>query len=606
LPVGQRAWRASPLLLLGGLLALYLAVPLGAFVFRLSSSSQRGFSQPGLFPALYTSAVTATISTALIAAFGIPLAYLLARSRSRWGSFLTVLVSLPLALPPLMAGILLIYIVGPYTTIGSLFNGNLTDSMAGVVLAQTFVASPFLVLVARATFSSVDPAFYDLAAGLGHRELARFWKVGLPGAAAGIRAGLLLAWLRALGEYGATVILAYHPYTLPVFTSVQFSASGLSSTEAPTALALGLAVIVVTLTRLRRRTRRRVVRSLPTPAAPPVVAGEPVSFDLALRLGTFRLRLEHRGESRQLAILGPSGSGKTATMRCLAGLYGSSPGTVRYGERDVTGVPIEERRIGYLPQGATLLPHLTVWDQLLFGSGAEPSAAAYWLERLGLAGLENRLPEELSGGQRQRVGLAQALSRTPRLLLLDEPFSALDAPVRADLRRELRQLQAETGISTVLVTHDPEEAALLANEVMVISDGHLLQAGTRREVFAKPSSPRVARLLGIANVLAGRVRAGGGIVCEDVAFDAATGELAAGAPLWWCVRPEQVVVGPEGDLPAEVVDVLDLGSTSEVVLRVSGDFTLRARGRDVSQFSAGERCRIGLPPGAIAVWPRNP
>lgn len=603
--VGQRAWRVSPLLVLGGLLALYLAVPLGAFVFRLSSSSQRGFSQPGLFPALYTSAVTATISTALIAVFGIPLAYLLARSRSRWGSFFTVLVSLPLALPPLMAGILLIYIVGPYTTIGGLFNGNLTDSMAGVVLAQTFVASPFLVLVARAVFSSVDPAFYDLAAGLGHRELARFWKVGLPGAAAGIRAGLLLAWLRALGEYGATVILAYHPYTLPVFTSVQFSASGLSSTEAPTALALGLAVIVVTLTRLRRRTRRRVVRSLPSPAAPPVVAGEPVSFDLALRLGTFRLRLEHRGASGQLAILGPSGSGKTATMRCLAGLYGSLPGTVRYGERDVTGVPIEERRIGYLPQGVALLPHLTVWDQLLFGSGAEPSAAAYWLERLGLAGLENRLPEELSGGQRQRVGLAQALSRNPRLLLLDEPFSALDAPVRADLRRELRQLQRETGISTVLVTHDPEEAALLASEVMVISDGSLLQAGTRREVFAKPSSPRVARLLGIANVLAGVVRAGGGIVCGDVAFDAVTGELAPGAPLWWCIRPEQVVVGPEGDLAAEVVDVLDLGSTSEVVLRVSGDFVLRARGRDVSQFSAGERCRIMLPPSAIAVWPRD-
>ncbi|MGP8066028.1 MAG: ATP-binding cassette domain-containing protein, partial [Acidimicrobiales bacterium] len=472
--MGQRAWRASPLLVLGGLLALYLAVPLGAFVFRLSSSGQRGFSQPGLFPALYTSAVTATISTALIAAFGIPLAYLLARSRSRWASFLTVLVSLPLALPPLMAGILLIYIVGPYTTIGSLFNGNLTDSMAGVVLAQTFVASPFLVLVARAAFSSVDPALFDLAAGLGHRELARFRKVGLPGAAAGIRAGLLLAWLRALGEYGATVILAYHPYTLPVFTSVQFSASGLSTTEAPTALALGLAVVVVTLTRLRRRTRRRVVRSLPTPVAPPVVKGEPVSFDLALRLGSFHLQLEHRGASGQLAILGPSGSGKTATMRCLAGLYGSLPGTVRYGDRDVTAVPIEERRVGYLPQGVTLLPHLTVWDQLLFGSGAEPSAAAYWLERLGLAGLENRLPEELSGGQRQRVGLAQALSRLPRLLLLDEPFSALDAPVRADLRRELRQLQRETGISTVLVTHDPEEAALLASEVMVISDGSLL------------------------------------------------------------------------------------------------------------------------------------
>jgi molybdate transport system permease protein len=604
--VGRRAWRNSPLLVLGGLLALYLAVPLGAFVVRLGTSNQRGFSAPGLYPALYTSAITATISTALIAAFGIPLAYLLARSRSRWASFVTLVVSLPLALPPLMAGILLIYIVGPYTTLGSLFNGNLTDSLAGVVLAQTFVASPFLVLVARSAFGGVDPAFHDLAAGLGHRQLARFWRVGLPGAAEGIRAGLLLAWLRALGEYGATVILAYHPYTLPVFTSVQFSASGLAQTEAPTALALGLAVVVVSLTRLRPRTRRRVVAHLPVPAAPARVAGSPVSFDLRLRLGTFHLRLDHVGTGTSLAILGPSGSGKSATMRCLAGLYGASPGSVRYGEAEVAGVPIEERRIGYLPQGVALFPHLTVWGQLLFGAGADPAIAAYWLERLGLAGLENRLPGELSGGQRQRVGLAQALSRSPGLLLLDEPFSALDAPVRADLRRELRQLQLETGISTVLVTHDPEEAALLATEVMVIADGHLLQEGARREVFARPASPEVARLLGIANLLPGTARPGGGIVCGDVAFQGPAHGLPPGTPLWWCIRPEQVRVGAAGSLEALVVDVLDLGSAHEVALDLGGGLLLRGRGGGAGGAVPGERCRVEVPAEAIAVWPRTP
>ncbi|MGD0742066.1 MAG: ATP-binding cassette domain-containing protein [Acidimicrobiales bacterium] len=603
--MGRRAWRNSPLLVLGGLLALYLAVPLGAFVDRLATSHQRGFSVPGLYPALYTSAITATISTLLIAAFGIPLAYLLARSRSRWSSLVTLVVSLPLALPPLMAGILLIYIVGPYTTLGSMFNGNLTDSMAGIVLAQTFVASPFLVLVARSAFGGIDPALFDLAAGLGHRELARFWKVGLPGAAEGIRAGLLLAWLRALGEYGATVILAYHPYTLPIFTSVQFSASGLAGTEAPTALALGLAVVVVTLTRVRPRPRRRVVRQLPPPAAPPAVEGRPVAFDLRLRLGSFHLRLAHEGAGTQLAILGPSGSGKTATMRCLAGLYGASPGPVHYGDRDVSRLPVEERRIGYLPQGVALLPHLTVWGQLLFGSGADPAVAAYWLARLGLAGLENRLPNELSGGQRQRVGLAQALSRSPQLLLLDEPFSALDAPVRADLRRELRQLQRETGIATVLVTHDPEEAALLATEVMVIAEGRLLQAGTRREVFGRPSSPEVARLLGIANLLPGTARVSGGVVCGDAVFEARTDGLAPGAPLWWCIRPEQVVVGSEGDVEALVVDVLDLGSNREVALDLGDGLVLRARGSGAEGVIVGARCRVGLPVEAVAVWPRE-
>lgn len=602
--MGQRARRSSPLLFLGGLLALYLAVPLVAFLLRLASSNQRGFSTPGLYPALYTSALTATISTALIALFGIPLAYALSRSTSRFATIVGFVVALPLALPPLMSGILLIYLFGPYTPLGNLFNGNLTDSMVGIVLAQSFVASPFLVVVARAAFGAVDPALFDLAAGLGRGDLARFARVALPGAAEGIRAGLLLAWLRAFGEYGATVILAYHPYSLPVYTSVQFSSTGLSTTEAPTALALGLAAVVVLCARLRRRGRRNVVHQLPEPTEPCVVAGQTLSFELDHRLGTFHLKLGHVGAT-QLAILGPSGSGKSATIRCIAGLFGASVGSVRYGAQEMSTVPIEARGIGYLPQGAGLFPHLTVWQQLLFGSGALPGLAVYWLDRLGLRGLENRLPNELSGGQRQRVGLAQALSRSPKLLLLDEPFSALDAPVRDELRRELRQLQHETGLSTVLVTHDPEEAALLASEVMVIVNGSVLQVGTRREVFGTPSSPEVARLLGIANLFSGQVRSGGKIVCGDVEIDAPTDDLAPGTPLWWCIRPEQIVLSEVGNLEAVVLEVIDLGATNELVLQIGAELVLRARGAFSSKLLPGGRCRVALPSQTISVWVRR-
>ena len=124
-----------------------------------------------------------------------------------------------------------------------------------------------------------------------------------------------------------------------------------------------------------------------------------------------------------------------------------------------------------------MFPGRTVWQQVLFAAGADPALAAWWLRTLRLDGLESRLPEQLSGGQRQRVALARALAFQPRLVLLDEPFSALDAPVREELRRELRRLQREAGLSTVLVTHDPEEAALLADEILVVDDGGLLQAG---------------------------------------------------------------------------------------------------------------------------------
>ncbi len=265
----------SPLSWLGALLLLYLTVPVVAFFIRFGQSSQRGFNVPGLGGALWVSLVTSTITTGLVALFGVPLAYILARHEGRWRTLVGIAVQLPLALPPLMSGILLIYLVGPYTTLGRFFDGRLTDSMAGIVLAQTFVSAPFLIIAARSAFASQDPALDDVAATLGHRHLDRFFRVSLPDAGTAVLAGLLLTWLRAFGEYGATVLISYHPYTLPVFTEVQFSGSGLPPTEAPTALALLAAIAVVGLSRLRRPARaggvarpRRRLSPRPAPSRP--------------------------------------------------------------------------------------------------------------------------------------------------------------------------------------------------------------------------------------------------------------------------------------------------------------------------------------------------
>ncbi len=597
-------WCRGPLPWLGAVLGVYLALPLVAFFVRLAGSGQRGFGVPGLAGALYVSTVCATVSVALIAVLGIPLAYVLARSRRRMVGVLGMAVQLPLALPPVMSGILLVYIIGPYTFLGRLFGGHLTSSMVGIVLAQTFVAAPFLVVTARAAFAGVDQGLLDVASTLGHKEFSRFVRVALPVAAPGIRAGLTLAWLRAFGEYGATVVVAYHPFTLPVYTFNQFSVAGLPTTQAPTALAL-LAALVVTVVGRARLPRRS---STPLPSAtPPARLGVPraMAFDVHASAGGFHLRVGCQSQSGHLAVVGPSGSGKSTMLRSLAGVGAVHAAKVAMGGRELEAMPPEARKLGYVAQGFSLFPHMRVQEQLLFAKGASPGEAAYWLDQLGLTGLETRLPHELSGGQRQRVALAQALCRSPDVLLLDEPFSGLDVPVRRDLRRELRNLQRTNGVSTVLVTHDPEEAAMLAEEIVVLIDGRPVQAGPRPRVYGNPVSPAVGRLLGVANMHAGTVGGDGYLVSEGVRIVGGLERFDPGTTLWWSIRPERIELRPAGSagLTASVTDVTDLGSVVDADAVLGDHLVLRVR--SFEHVEPGP-CSLRLPAGAIDVWPASP
>jgi ABC-type Fe3+/spermidine/putrescine transport system ATPase subunit/ABC-type sulfate transport system permease component len=603
----------GPLSWLGGLIVLYLALPLAAFVVRLASASNRGFHVPGLFPALGVSVTCATISLVLMTVLGVPLAYLLARSTSRVATVIGLVVQIPLALPPLMSGIVLIYLVGPYTFLGRLFGGHLTDSMTGIVIAMTFVSAPFLIVAARAAFSSVHQGLLDVAATLGHSEVSRFLRVAVPVASPGIRAGMLLAWLRAFGEYGAVVILAYNPTSLPIYTYNQFSGIGLPTTIAPTALAVGVAVLVVALSRVRLARFLRGDVAMPAPHAPLGAPTEPVRFDIDYRVGSFRLEVAHESAGRHLGVLGPSGSGKSVLLSCLAGLRGPESGAVWYGQAAVNDVAVEQRRVGYVAQGFTLFPHLTVWRHLLFATGATPELASYWLHHLRLDGLEGRLPSELSGGQRQRVGLAQVLCGSPRVLLLDEPFSALDVPVRLELRRELRRLQHETGLATVLVTHDPEEAAFLSDEVVILAHGRALQSGPSRQVFSRPASPEVARLLGIANLHHGSVVASRQIDAHGARLEVDTTDIAPGTAVLWSIRPERVSLsrladgpGPQNSPGAAVVgtliDVADVGVAVDHFIALADGLEIQARTGDHVGISIGERCRVDLPVDAISVW----
>jgi ABC-type Fe3+/spermidine/putrescine transport system ATPase subunit/ABC-type sulfate transport system permease component len=610
-----------PIRWLGALLILYLAYPVGAFVVRVVGGHNEGWNVPGLWPALVVSVEGASISLLIGVVAGIPLAYALARHRGWLSSAVTVIVQFPLAVPPLISGILLIYIVGPYTFLGQLSGQRLTQTMFGVVIAMSFVSAPFLVVVARSAFRAVDPSLGDVAATLGHGRMARFLRVDVPAASDGLRTGMVLMWLRAFGEYGTTVVLAYHPYSLPIYVDNLFSSAPLSQAEAPTMLAFGVAALAVVIGRARLPARARR-RPPPVPLAPVRASPKPVGFRLDATVGTFRLTVAHPESTGRLAVVGPSGSGKSVTLRALAGLLGPSAGTVTYGGVDVSRIAPERRRLGYVPQGFGLIPGRTVWQQAVFGVHADPARAAWWLETLHLDGLLDRLPEQLSGGQRQRVSLARALAGDPQVVLLDEPFSALDAPVRAELRRELRRLQRDVSLSTVLVTHDPEEAAMLADEIVVVRDGQVLQSGRCRDVYQRPASAEIGRLLGIENLFEGVAGLGGMLAADadragsvpgasaPVGF--ATG-LSAGARLLWQVPPEALRVrsgpspsGANGSVvdfgPGRVTDVVDLGRTVELVVMLASGVELRARTLEVPDLSAGDVCRLETDPEAVSAW----
>ncbi len=220
-----------------------------------------------------------------------------------------------------------------------------------------------------------------------------------------------------------------------------------------------------------------------------------------------------------LALLGPSGSGKTTLLRAIAGLEPLDAGEIRFGDIDATRLTVQERQVGFVFQQYALFKHMTVFDNVAFGLSVRPAKTRpskaeiarrvrELLELVQLATLEKRYPAQLSGGQKQRVALARALAIEPRVLLLDEPFGALDAKVRKDLRRWLRRLHRETGYTTIFVTHDQEEALELADRVVVMNRGQIEQVGTTDQVYDFPSTPFVFDFLGTPNVLPGEVRSG--------------------------------------------------------------------------------------------------
>ena len=260
-------------------------------------------------------------------------------------------------------------------------------------------------------------------------------------------------------------------------------------------------------------------------------------------------------EGEFFTLVGPSGCGKTTTLRTIAGLSSPTDGTVRFDGEDVSDVPVEDRNVGVVFQSYALFPHMTVAENVRYGLRfTDPPRGLTadervdeLLELVDLPGMGDRDPDELSGGQQQRVALARALAPEPDVLLLDEPMSALDARLREQLRREIKRIQKELGVTTVYVTHDQEEALAVSDRLAVMHDGGVEQVGTPVEVYEHPATEFVASFVGENNVFSGTVaeRAGDELLVETTAGDDRTFRVAADDPkaysagddVTFCVRP---------------------------------------------------------------------
>ena len=308
-----------------------------------------------------------------------------------------------------------------------------------------------------------------------------------------------------------------------------------------------------------------------------------------------------------LALLGPSGSGKTTLLRILAGLDQPTGGRVTFDGEDALGLSVQERNVGLVFQSYALFRNMTVLGNVAFGlkvkpRGARPSAAETkkraldLLELVQLKGLERRFPAQLSGGQRQRVAFARALAIEPRLLLLDEPFGALDAQVRRELRRWLIEIHKETGHTTVFVTHDQEEALELADRVVVMRDGQIEQVGTPDEIYDEPNSPFMFSFIGESSTLPVRVDAGR-LWLDQHPLDLPPGNVPNG-PARLFLRPHDVELADDirGAIPGVISFLRRQGGSRRLDLEVNGH---------------GDRIEIEVPAnfaqvsGEVAIRPRR-
>ncbi len=309
----------------------------------------------------------------------------------------------------------------------------------------------------------------------------------------------------------------------------------------------------------------------------------------------------HAASGELIAVLGPSGSGKSSLLRAVAGLVPLHGGNILVNGTSILALPPERRGTALMFQQPALFPHLSVLDNVAFGPQMQgvnkkerQARAQQMLHAVQLAGYEQRRPHQLSGGQQQRVALARALATQPRVLLLDEPFAALDPGLRDEMRMMVARLQREHQVTTLLVTHDQSEAALLADRVALVIDGRVQQVAAPENVFARPDNSTVARFVGVHNLVPGTLQANQHSVCSALGTLQTTPTDLLPGPVLICFRPEYLRLShAEGGVPALVVERQFLATLFRYHVAVA-DLLLTVLATDGS-FAPGAAVNVVLP-----------
>jgi molybdate ABC transporter permease protein len=479
---------------------------------------------------LWISLKISAIATVIVFFLGITIAQWMWNYRGRGKAILDGFLISPLVLPPTVVGFLLLLLLGQNGPLGQFlqqFGITLIFTWQAGVIASTVVAFPLMYKTTISAFEQIDTNILRAARTLGASEWSVFWRVTLPLALPGIVAGVILAFARALGEFGATLMLAGNipgqTQTIPVaiFFAAESGDMGQAFFWVMIILGISLGVIASVnywsgdrrqrATRATAKQRRRGNES--PPDCPQVYAEVPeagLAIDIQKQLANFSLSVNFCATEKPVGLLGASGSGKSMTLRCIAGLETPTAGRivlnnqVLFDSQRKINIPSNQRCIGFVFQNYALFPHLTVVQNIAFGLQQYPPPererrVAQQIIQMQLEGLEQRYPHQLSGGQQQRVALARALAPAPSALLLDEPFSALDAHLRHQMEKQLTSLLSTYKGVTLFVTHNLEEAYRVCEKLLVFSEGRAIAKGNKNDIFERPTSSVAAQLTGCKN-----------------------------------------------------------------------------------------------------------
>ena len=321
-----------------------------------------------------------------------------------------------------------------------------------------------------------------------------------------------------------------------------------------------------------------------------------------------------------VCFLGPSGCGKTTLLRCIAGLETQSAGSILQKNCDISTLPPSSRDFGIVFQSYALFPNLTVFANIAYGlinkkwtKSATNQRVSGLLDMVGLQGHAQKHPSQLSGGEQQRVALARALATSPGLLLLDEPLSALDAKVRIHLRKQIKDLHRSLGLTTIMVTHDQEEAQSMADVIFVMKDGAIVQSGSPRDIYEKANSPFIANFIGITNFMAGTILSDHHARCGETDLRCNGADFAAGSSVKLAIRPEYITLTKAAELAenrvsGQLTDIEFLGSFQRLHINVPAlqnavmMVDVSNAHRPDTDLAVGQTLTMDLPGQAIIVY----